>query len=136
MGIGQSLVGVFSGFMLAPARSEMVSVAEELYPERKDDPEVERLTVLIQNFAIGLAMIIGPIFGAFVTGAVGFRMTTDIMVIILCFHAVFYFALADGKAAFRSTCGRVQNISKFEANDNDFLKVRSDQNLHSSSGEL
>lgn len=46
-------------------------------------------------------MVLAPIFGAFVTAAVGFRMTTDIMVLVLGSQAVLYFALADGRAAFR-----------------------------------
>ena len=38
MGIGQSLVGVFSGFMVASSLSEMVSAAEQVYPNHRDDP--------------------------------------------------------------------------------------------------
>ena len=47
MGIGQSLVGLASGFMHAPSFSEMVLAAGQVYPNQKDDPELERLALTI-----------------------------------------------------------------------------------------
>ena len=43
MGLGQALVGVFSGFMLSPALSEMVTAGSEAYPALVDSREVESL---------------------------------------------------------------------------------------------
>ena len=57
-------------------------------------------------------MVLAPIFGAFVTQAVGFRLTTDIMVLVLSTFALIYFAFADGKTAFRTTCRRSAPSSK------------------------
>jgi len=129
--------------MHAPALSEMISAAKVVYPDYKDDMKLERLAQMIQNASIGLSMVLAPIFGAFVTAAVGFRMTTDIMVLVLCTQAVLYFALADGKTAFRSTCGR-STSKNWEPNDNDFFKMPLEQKTcdeslkiaQSSSGEL
>lgn len=42
MGIGQSLVGVFSGFMIAPALSEMATAASCSFPDLSEDPELAR----------------------------------------------------------------------------------------------
>ena len=79
---------------------------------------------------------------------VGFGMMTDLMIFFLLFHAMLYFLFAGGKSAFFNTCGKssrkVITPSKWDfiANDNDFLKYRSDQiidlekNRPDSSGEL
>ena len=71
-------------------------------------------------------MVLAPIFGAFVTQAVGFRLTTDIMVLVLCTFALFYFVFADGKTAFRSICRRSEASSKAQAKDDYFMKIQSD----------
>ena len=145
MGIGQSLVGMFCGFMYSQSLSEMISAAKQVYPNCKDDREIEKLALKIQIVSIGISMILASVFGAFVTGAVGFRMTTDIMVIVMSIHACLYFVLADGTTAFRSTCrskkGRSNQLKSFKANadDNDFKKVLScekiEKRCRSSSGD-
>lgn len=72
-------------------------------------------------------MVLAPIFGAFVTQAVGFRKTTDIMVLVLSTYALFYFVFADGKTAFRTTCRRSASSSKAFAKDDDFKNVKSSE---------
>ena len=113
--------------MYSQSLSEMISAAKQVYPSRKEDREIEQLALTIQIVSIGISMILASVFGAFVTGAVGFRMTTDIMVIVMSIHAFLYFVLADGTTAFRSICGRknASTSSKIlllsaASNDNDF----------------
>lgn len=48
--------------------------------------------------------MIAPTYGSFVTEAVGFRMTADIVSMICFFFAISYFILAGGREAFVKTC--------------------------------
>ncbi len=58
-----------------------------------------------------------PGYGAFVTEAVGFRLTADIVALICFIFAALYFVLAGGPEAFKATCKKRQTAIKEGSND-------------------
>ena len=104
MGIGQGLVGVFTAFMMIPGLPEMVESTIPLYPGQARD--VNNLSSGIYNAFLGFGQVIAPAYGAFMTEAVGFRVTSDVVAIICFVFAFAYFVLAGGVEAFRNSCKR------------------------------
>lgn len=101
MGVGQALVGVFTAFMMIPGLPEMVESTLPLYPGQERD--VNDMSSGIYNSFLGFGQVLAPAYGAFVTDAVGFRMTSDIVAIICFFFAFAYVLIAGGVEAFRNT---------------------------------
>lgn len=81
----------------------MVETAITLYPGQ--ERMVNDLSSGIFNSFLGIGQVIAPAYGSFLTEAVGFRMTCDIVAIILFVFAILYFAIAGGAEAFRSSFG-------------------------------
>ena len=104
MGIGQALIGIFTAFMMIPGLPEMVESTIPLYPGQ--EREINDLSSGIYNSFLGFGQVIAPAYGSFVTEAIGFRMTADIVAILCLVFAISYFFLAGGLAAFRMTCKR------------------------------
>ena len=104
MGIGQALIGIFTAFMMIPGLPEMVESTIPLYPGQ--EREINDLSSGIYNSFLGFGQVIAPAYGSFVTEAIGFRMTSDIVAILCLVFAISYFFLAGGLAAFRMTCKR------------------------------
>jgi hypothetical protein len=50
----------------------------------------------IYNSFLGFGQVLAPAYGAFVTNAVGFRMTADIVAIMCFVFAAAYFVIAGG----------------------------------------
>ena len=101
MGIGQALVGIFTAFMMIPGLPEMVESTLVHYPGQERD--VNNLSSGIYNSFLGFGQVIAPAYGAFVTEAVGFRLTADIVAMICLFFGIAYIVLAGGCEAFRNT---------------------------------
>lgn len=104
MGIGQALIGIFTAFMMIPGLPEMVESTIPLYPGQ--EREINDLSSGIYNSFLGFGQVIAPAYGSFVTEAIGFRMTSDIVAILCLAFAISYFSLAGGMSAFRMTCKR------------------------------
>ncbi len=101
MGVGQALVGVFTAFMMIPGLPEMVESTLPLYPGQERD--VNDISSGIYNSFLGFGQVLAPAYGAFVTDAVGFRMTSDIVAVICFFFAFAYVCIAGGPQAFKNT---------------------------------
>ena len=104
MGIGQALVGIFTAFMMIPGLPEMVESTIPLYPGQERD--VNDISSGLYNAFLGFGQVIAPAYGSFVTEAVGFRWTSDIVAIICFVFALVYVLIAGGIEAFGKTfCG-------------------------------
>ena len=102
MGIGQGLVGIFVALMMIPGLPEMVESSLPLYPGQ--ETEVNNLSSGIFNSFLGFGQVLAPTYGSFVSEAVGFRLTADIVAITCLVFAVVYFAIAGGPEAFKTLC--------------------------------
>ena len=107
MGIGQALVGIFTAFMMIPGLPEMVESTIPLYPDQ--EREVNDLSAGLYNAFLGFGQVVAPGYGAFMTEAVGFKWTSDVVAIICFVFALFYIILAGGFEAFKRTCGKNKN---------------------------
>ena len=83
--------------------------------------EVNDLSSGIYNAFLGFGQVLAPAYGAVVTEAVGFRMTSDIVAIICFVFGLSYFVLAGGSTAFRSSCKRQSKPNVAKRADNDFI---------------
>ena len=72
----------------------------------------------LYNGFLGFGQVVAPGYGAFVTEAVGFRLTADIVAVICFVFAALYFVLAGGPEAFKTTCRKSQE----DRRDNDFIR--------------
>ena len=93
--------------MMIPGLPEMVESTLDLYPGQERD--VNNLSSGIYNSFLGFGQVIAPIYGSFVTEAVGFRMASDIVALICLFFGVAYFVVAGGAEAFKKTCKKQSN---------------------------
>ena len=71
---------------------------------------------------MGFGQVLAPGYGAFVTEAVGFRMTCDIVALVCFFFGIAYFALAGGMTAFKRSCKK-EPRERRASNDSDFIKA-------------
>ena len=60
-------------------------------------------TAALFNFGIGLGQVCGPLYGASMYQAVGFRNTQDITALLCVSYAILYFTFAGGRDAFQMT---------------------------------
>ena len=102
MGIGQTITGILTAFMMIPGLPEMVESSIPLYPPSQER-EVNNLSSGIYNSFLGFGQVIAPTYGALTSEAVGFRMTCDIVAILCIFFAIIYFISAEGWNAFKNT---------------------------------
>ena len=110
MGIGQALVGIFTAFMMIPGLPEMVESMIPLYPGQ--ERAVNDLSAGLYNAFLGFGQVVAPGYGAFMTEAVGFRWTSDVVAIICFFFALVYFIIAGGVPAFRDTFKKKSSVDE------------------------
>ena len=122
MGIGQALVGVFTAFMMIPGLPEMVESTIPLFPGQ--EREVNDLSSGIFNSFLGFGQVVAPAYGSFVTEAVGFRKTADIVAIMCFIFAFLYFVIAGGPEAFRTSFKA--DSARVEI-DNDFQNMKASE---------
>ena len=87
--------------MIIPTLPEMIDVALEKFPD--DEIAVNDLSSGIFNSFLGIGQVVGPLYGALMTEAFGFRVTTDVMGIITLIFALVYFVVGEGPAAFKQS---------------------------------
>ena len=88
--------------MMIPGLPEMVESTIPEFPGQERD--INNLSSGLYNSFLGFGQVLAPIYGSFVTDAVGFRKTADIAAMICFAFALAYFILAGGVEAFRETC--------------------------------
>jgi len=96
IGIGQYFVGTFSVLLLIPSLPEMIHIANQLYPHQK--LESSDLSSGVFNSMLGLAQMIGPLFGSYMTSIFGFRTCGTSASVILLSFATIYFLIEFRKA--------------------------------------
>ena len=101
MGFGQALVGIFTAFMMIPGLPEMVESTIPLFPNQ--ERQVNDISAGLYNAFLGFGQVMAPGYGAFMTEAVGFQMTADVVAIVCFIFATIYFLIAGGFTAFRSS---------------------------------
>jgi len=92
MGVGQTLVGISTAFMMIPGLPEMVESTIPLFPNQEH--QVNNLSAGLYNAFLGLGMGLAPVYGASMTEVVGFRMTADVVAIICFVFAASYFLIS------------------------------------------
>ena len=122
MGIGQAMAGVFSAFLIVPGLPEMVEATLPLYPGQ--EREVNDLSSGIFNAFLGFGQVMAPAYGSFMTEAVGFRMTSDVVALICIFFAILYFACAGGIEAFRNSCKPKRMRQQVSGGSDDFFNMK------------
>ena len=121
MGVGQALAGIFSAFLIVPGLPEMVEATLPLYPGQ--EREVNDLSSGIFNAFLGFGQVVAPAYGSFMTEAVGFRMTSDVVALLCMFFAILYFACAGGVEAFRKSCRPTRPTVRTDRSD-DFFNMK------------
>ena len=99
MGIGQGVLGIFFSIMI-PGLPEMVEAVTPLYPSQ--EKHVKDLSSGVYSAMLGGGQIFAPLFGSYLTDALGFRTCYDWAAGVCLLFAVSYF-LASGVQAIRKT---------------------------------
>lgn len=94
--------GITDPFTLVPCLPEMIESVLPFYPPNAEC-EINNLSSGIFNMFLGIGQILGPMLGAELTRAYGFRSCCDIMAVICLIYSIMYYLFANGKAAFRSS---------------------------------
>ena len=98
MCIGHALAGFFGSQILQVSMLEMIEDGNERFPNR--ELLVAGMAVGAYRALIGIAQMIGPLYGSLVTKYLGFRLANDIIAFIDLATAIAYFSLAGGPKAF------------------------------------
>ena len=98
IGVGQFLCGGGMAFLTVLSLPEMQLQANKAYKNREE--QVSSYCSGIFNSCLGIGQVIGPLYGANVSVAIGFRYCQDIVALLTFAWAVFYFSLAEGVIAF------------------------------------
>jgi len=107
--VGQVVRGFVEPYVIVPTLPEMIDVALVKYPD--DEIAVNDLSSGVFNSFLGIGQVAGPLFGALMTEAYGFRVTTDVMGIITLIYALVYFVVGEGPAAFKqSKCKKKKTV--------------------------
>lgn len=110
--VGLFLSGCFLGSIAIPALPEMLEAIEGKFNENESE-KAGNYTAAIFNMGLGLGQVIGPLFGASVYDAIGFRNLEDLTCLLCMGFAILYFIMADGREAFKWTfLGKETNLSE------------------------
>jgi len=86
--IGLGLLGTGGALMVVPSLPEMSKKARKRYPNH--DALVNNMTAALFSASQGTGAILSPIYGSGMTEEVGYRLTCDIMAMIIIFYGVLY----------------------------------------------
>jgi MFS family permease len=103
--IGQALRGMIDPFTLVPALPEMIESVALHYPQSAEF-QINNLSSGMFNMFLGLGQIFGPMYGATIADAYGFRTCCDSVAVICLTYAVLYYIFANGKHAFINSSWR------------------------------
>ena len=94
--VGLVLSGCLLGPIAIPALPEMLESIEGKF-QKSESEKANNYSAGIFNMGLGLGQVFGPLFGASMYDAVGFRNMEDSTCLILVTFAVLYFFMADGR---------------------------------------
>ena len=100
--VGLFLSACFLGSIAIPALPEMLESIDGKFLESEKE-KAGNYSAGIFNMGLGLGQVFGPLFGASMYDAVGFRNMEDCTCLILVSFAILYFIMADGREAFKWT---------------------------------
>ena len=100
--VGLTTSAVFLAPMVIPALPEMIEASKEKYPNQNKQTTNNYASALF-NTGLGLGTCIGPLYGAMMYEKTNFRLTEDVLGILLIGFAVIYFGCAGGFFAFSQT---------------------------------
>jgi MFS family permease len=84
--------------LVIPVLPETVAVTKEQNPSH-DLVSINNMNGALLNSFLGVGQCIGPIYGALMYEATGFRVAQDLLAVCFILSAVNYFLFADGKEA-------------------------------------
>ena len=97
--IGQALLGIFTATLMIPGLPEMVESTLPYFPGQ--ERRVNDISSGIFNAFLGFGQVLAPMYGSSVKDALGFRLTSDIVVIICLVFGLTYFFCGGGVEAFK-----------------------------------
>ena len=100
--VGLFLSACFLGSIAIPALPEMLESIDGKFLESEKE-KAGNYSAGIFNMGLGLGQVFGPLFGASMYDAVGFRNMEDCTCLILVSFSILYFIMADGREAFKWT---------------------------------
>ena len=100
--VGLFLSGCFLAPIAIPALPEMLEATEGKFHANESE-KAGNYTAGIFNMGLGMGQVVGPLFGASMYDAIGFRNTQDLTCLLCITFASLYFVFADGREAFRWT---------------------------------
>lgn len=113
MGFGQIFLGIVTPFILVPSLPEMIESVIHQHPEKEF--LVNDLSSGIFNCFLGIGQIIAPLYGSLMTEYYGFRLTADILALMMLSYSILYFFLGDGINGFKySRCTNYGEEVHFE----------------------
>ena len=100
MAIGNFLSGFAMCYQSVYSITELAARTRLLYPEGSD--EISDFCAATLNTFIGMGQALGPVYGANMTAALGFRVAQDGVSVACLAYAVLYFFVCDGPTALKS----------------------------------
>lgn len=100
--VGLFLTAQFLAPTCIPVLPEVIAATQEKFPHC-DQKVAGNYTAGLFNAGLGLGQILGPLYGASMYAAKGFRVTQDSIACICISFSILYFIFADGKSAFKDT---------------------------------
>ena len=101
--VGLAVTGFSMGFLTIPNMPEMMTATVEAHPMSDLDHANSLLSGML-NAGFGSGQALGPILGALFYQLTNWRMTMNIISVIVAVHAVLYIITAKGCEAFSRTC--------------------------------
>ena len=108
---GLTMTGVFLAPMIIPVLPEMIEAANKSFPDKNKHTRNNYASGLF-NTGLGLGTCIGPLYGAMTYERLNFRLTEDILALIILVFTVAYFFSAGGYSAFSRSFNRTEEEEK------------------------
>ena len=102
LAIGEALHGLTDPLLLVPALPEMINCALPLFPPECEG-RINDLSSGAYSTALNIGQVIGPIYGAYTTKHLGFRICNDVLALWCLFLAVFYLLFGEGFSGFKNS---------------------------------
>jgi MFS family permease len=106
--VGLSIMGFGAAMIIIPVMPDMIDVAEQKYPHMEKDILKNKISGLfISSQGIGEAL--GPILGSVFQKVVGFRLSQDIVALVLLSFMILYYLMCGRRSLFDRVEGTVDD---------------------------
>ena len=99
---GLITTAIFLAPMIIPVLPEMIDASKEKFPNQNKQTTKNYLSALF-NTGLGMGTCVGPLYGAMMYEKTNFRLTEDVLGLIIFTFGIIYFGSAGGYSAFSNT---------------------------------